>query len=314
MKQPVTRPGKAARIALPTALPAFINADDAGARPGPVPASLAAGTASPTTPVPVRLRLCSALVCLAAFYAPALPAGADPAPPERPASTTTSAPAQQAPKQTADLLTFIRALEAPRGYDDYERRIPIAPPRPLTAMRLGAVLDWQRQVRAAGAPSTAAGGYQIIYPTLSRLMRDYGIGRAAVFDAALQDRLARLLIAECGPRPDPDATRAHPRFGSCLARIWAALPLTSGENRGLSAHHGVAGNRALTTPDTVLALLAGQMVALQRRPAPDPRMTRIRRAFQDSGSFSFGVVGAEDVNSALHPSQGGSVPRGFFHF
>ena len=26
---------------------------------------------------------------------------------------------------TTDLLTFIRALEAPRGYDDYERRIPL---------------------------------------------------------------------------------------------------------------------------------------------------------------------------------------------
>ena len=40
--------------------------------------------------------------------------------------------ASAAPRTTTDLLALVRALEAPRGYDDYERRIPLAPPRPLT--------------------------------------------------------------------------------------------------------------------------------------------------------------------------------------
>ena len=42
--------------------------------------------------------------------------------------------------------------------------------------------------------------------------------------------------------------------------IWAALPLMSGRHHGRSALSSVAGNKALTTPDTILALLAGQHV------------------------------------------------------
>ena len=59
------------------------------------------------------------------------------------------------------------------------------------------------------------------------------------------------------------------RFANCLAGIWAALPLVSGPNQGRSAHHGVAGNRALTRPQTVLALLAGKPVTVAPASAPD---------------------------------------------
>ncbi|MYH31365.1 MAG: hypothetical protein F4137_21565, partial [Acidobacteria bacterium] len=83
--------------------------------------------------------------------------------------------APAAPDRTTDLLEFIRALEAPRGHDDYERRIPVPPPKPLTGMTIGEVLDWQADVRRAGAPSTAAGGYQVIRATLERLVRTHGI-------------------------------------------------------------------------------------------------------------------------------------------
>ena len=171
--------------------------------------------------------------------------------------------------RTPDLLAFIRAIEAPGGYDDYERRIRLPPPEPLTAMTIREVLDWQRRVGRTGAVSTAAGGYQIIRPTLMRLVRQYDIDPRARFDAPMQDRLARLLIAECGPKGPPSR---HPRYGNCLARIWAALPLTTGPGRGRSAYHGVAGNRALATPETILALLAGDSVATPpAAEAPAPR-------------------------------------------
>ena len=122
-------------------------------------------------------------------------------------------------------------------------------------MRVGEVLDWQKRVRAAGAPATAAGGYQVIYKTLRRLVTRHGIALDARFTPALQDRLARHLINECGPK-GPRAR--HPRYGNCLAGIWAALPLTSGPGKGRSAYYNLAGNRALTSPETLLALLAGQ--------------------------------------------------------
>ena len=209
-------------------------------------------------------------------------------------------------RTTTDLLTFIRALEAPRGYTDYERRIRIRPPKPLTSMTLGEVLDWQVRVRNSGAPSTAAGGYQIIYPTLKRLVSKYGISRNQLFDTPIQDRLARLLIAECGPR---GSRGTHPRYGNCLAGIWAALPLTQGRRKGRSAHQGVAGNRALTRPDTVLNLLAGIPVLIpdqgkpttplgNRRKAPVPGERSVR-------TLAFGArhITVEEINTSLRKAR-----------
>ena len=195
------------------------------------------------------------------------------------------------PRTTTDLLAFIRAIEAPRGYDDYEARIPAPPPKPLTRMTLGEVLDWQVRVRKAGAPSTAAGGYQVIRATLERLVRAHGLDRDALFDGPMQDRLARLLIAECG---DPGPPSRRPRFADCLAGIWAALPMTSGPEKGRSAYEGVAGNRALASPETVLALLAGQPVPLPQD-VPDTRP----RAVSDEAVLAFGTVRLNRIASAM---------------
>ncbi len=127
-------------------------------------------------------------------------------------------------------------------------------------MRVGAVLAWQRRVRAAGDPSTAAGACRIIHATLQGLVGRLRIDPAARFTLALQDRPARALIGECGRKGPP---ARHARYGNCLARIWAGLPLTAGPRRGRSDHSHVAGNRALTDPDTVLALLRGEAVPLK---------------------------------------------------
>ena len=170
-----------------------------------------------------------------------------------------------------DLLTFIRHIEAGGGYDAFERRISVPPPKRLTAMRVSEVLAWQTRVRAAGNPSTAAGGYQVIRSTLDRLIKKGVVSKTELFDVATQDRLALALIGECGSRARPV------RFANCLAGIWAALPLVSGPNRGRSAHHGIAGNRAHATPKTVLALLAGKSVSIGRTRAARLQMERGRR-------------------------------------
>lgn len=192
---------------------------------------------------------------------------------------------------TTDLLAFIRALEASHGYNDFERRIPVPPPRPLTVMTLGEVLDWQARARSAGAPSTAAGGYQVIRATLERLVRTHRLDRNALFDAPMQDRIARLLVAECG---DPGPPSRHSRFADCLAGIWAALPMATGPERGRSAYEGVAGNRALTTPETVLAILSGQPVPLPSG-APEGRSP----AVSDATVLAFGAVRIGRIKAAM---------------
>lgn len=201
--------------------------------------------------------------------------------------------ARATPGVTAELLTFIRAHEAPRGYDDYERRIPIPPPQPLTQMTLAEVVAWQQRVRRAGAISTAAGGYQIIYGTLTGLINRHDLDVSTRFDPATQDRLARLLIAECG-NPGPPAQ--HARFGNCLAGIWAALPLLTGPNRGRSVYRGTAGNRALTSPEAMLAVIAGGPAVL-----PPVRSVARQAPVPDSEVLAFGAIrlNRQDVRAAM---------------
>ncbi len=166
--------------------------------------------------------------------------------------TLAATPLAAAPQSDTALLAFIRHYEAGGAYDRIHSGIRQTPPKPLTRMSVGEVMAWQASLR--GVISTAAGGYQIIRATLDRLVRRHRIDRTALFDAAMQDRLARLLIAHCAVARNQGGNRA---FANCLARIWAALPLVSGAARGRSAYHGIAGNRAGTTPARVMAVIEG---------------------------------------------------------
>lgn len=151
----------------------------------------------------------------------------------------------------AAILDFIARYEAPGGYDQVHTAVPETPPRQLTAMTIREVLAWQKRIRPR-AVSTAAGRYQIIHGTLTRLVETYGIDPEQRFDPATQDRLGRLLLDECGY-----GTRQKHAFANCLARTWAALPLVSGPSAGRSAWQGTAGNRALVSQLDFLAFLEG---------------------------------------------------------
>ena len=151
----------------------------------------------------------------------------------------------------AAILDFIARYEAPGGYDQAHTAVPDDPPQPLTALTIREVLAWQKQIRPR-AVSTAAGRYQVIHDTLTRLVETYGIDPEQRFGPAMQDRLGRLLLDECGY-----GTRRKHAFANCLARTWAALPLVSGPSAGRSAWHGTAGNRALVSPAIILAFLEG---------------------------------------------------------
>ncbi|MCY3877539.1 MAG: hypothetical protein OXF88_25015 [Rhodobacteraceae bacterium] len=151
----------------------------------------------------------------------------------------------------AALLDFIARYEAPGGYDQAHAAVPETPPRPLTAMSIREVLAWQKHIRPR-AVSTAAGRYQIIRDTLTRLVKTYRIDPEQRFDPAMQDRLGQLLLDECGY-----GIHQKYAFANCLARTWAALPLVSGPFAGRSAWHGTAGNRALVSRADFLAFLEG---------------------------------------------------------
>ena len=191
------------------------------------------------------LHICALLMALSTFAAPNI-AVAETAKPE-------------------DMLRFIRHFEARGSYDRYYSGIKVPPPKPLTQLTVGEVLTWQKSLR--GSKSTASGAYQFIRPTLERLVRKYRISRSQLFDDQLQDQLAQLLISEC---PHRNLPKDNLRFGNCLATIWAALPVLSGAKKGQSHYQGVAGNRALTTPQNVLAMLSGGEVSYEVTPFKTP--------------------------------------------
>jgi len=150
------------------------------------------------------------------------------------------------------VLDLVGALEAPGGYETVYSGVRAAPPRPITTMSVGEVLDWQREAVRQGSISSAAGRYQVIRPTLQRLVDAGVVSPGARFDAATQDRLGRHLLRETGY----SAGDSSPVAADRIARVWAALPRTSGMDPGRSFYEGIAGNHALISSSAWLGVLA----------------------------------------------------------
>lgn len=153
--------------------------------------------------------------------------------------------------RTKGVMNFIGGLEAPRGYNDFFGGVSSPPPKQLTTMTINDVLSWQDAIDPH-SKSEAAGRYQIMEDTLRMLKGRMKLTGDELFDIGMQDRLALELMTMAGWHPDRED---HTTVANSLAKIWAALPLVSGPNEGRSAYHGLAGNKALTTPELYLDVL-----------------------------------------------------------
>ena len=71
--------------------------------------------------------------------------------------------------------------------------------------------------------STAAGRYQILYPTFRALSTKLG---TSDFSPATQDAMASELIAECGAMADVKNGNLQDAIDKC-SRIWASLPAST---------------------------------------------------------------------------------------
>lgn len=210
---------------------------------------------------------------------------------------TTTCIAQAAPSdqstihpKTAALLDLIGSIEAPRGYDDYYRGVSSPPPRPLTTMTIREVLAWQDRIDRY-SKSEAAGRFQIIEDTLRPLVRKHGIDTNQLFDVAMQNRLAMILLDGRGWNPN---STAYMKMANNLAEEWAALPLVSGPNRGLSAHHHDkrAKNRAQISPEAFLDVLKNG-----RNAAPVLRAAKLSRSNRRVASVSNGAVKLQRIST-----------------
>lgn len=155
----------------------------------------------------------------------------------------------------SSILNLIGMAEAPGGYDTVYAGSKVRPPRPITQMTVGQVMDWQRQSINAGSVSSAAGRYQIIYKTLRSLVSRGVLYRGELFSASAQDRAATALMRGRGLDGYQSGQLSLEDFANNLAREWAGLPVVSGASAGRSYYDGYAGNSATVSADQVRAAL-----------------------------------------------------------
>jgi muramidase (phage lysozyme) len=100
----------------------------------------------------------------------------------------------------------------------------------FTDMTIAEVLQWQKQYVQDGSNSSAVGRYQIIRPTLTKLVHELNVDPDAPFNAVLQDRMAIALLERRGSIEYVDNKISREQFAANLSREWAALPKIMGPN------------------------------------------------------------------------------------
>lgn len=138
----------------------------------------------------------------------------------------------------ARLLSLIALAEAGRaGYDAVQYGATVRPPRRPTDLTLGEIYAW---IDATPGQPHAIGRYQFIPATLRDLANRRGLGPQTRFSPTVQDQLALMLLQNAGLSAFQAGQMERETFMRNLARIWAGLPLPTGQ----SYYEGYAGNSA----------------------------------------------------------------------
>lgn len=155
------------------------------------------------------------------------------------------------PTAYAPLLETIAEGESNGNYNAYYGQ-PANTSIKLTEMTIAQLLQWQRDYVRAGNPSSAAGRYQIIQPTLEGLVRELAINQSDVFNEQLQDRMAIALAERRGARDFIENDISADQFAANLAQEWAALPAVTGSRPTESFYAGDGLNVARVSVDATL--------------------------------------------------------------
>lgn len=98
------------------------------------------------------------------------------------------------------------------------------PPKPVTQMTVGEVLDWQDSIDPY-YDSEATGALQVMEDTLRGLVKRGAANPDDTFNAETQDNLAIELMREKGLDKWESGKITSEEFGTNLARVWASLPV-----------------------------------------------------------------------------------------
>ena len=154
------------------------------------------------------------------------------------------------PKTYEPLLGLISQAESKGNYNAYFGNAGNQSVS-FTEMSIGEVLDWQSDFVSSGSPSSAVGRYQFLNTTLVDLVNSLGIDKKALFDEAMQDRLAIALLERRGSEDFVNDDISKNRFAANLAMEWASLPKVIGDNPNHSYYQSDGVNKALVEPKRV---------------------------------------------------------------
>lgn len=180
--------------------------------------------------------------------------------------------------QIRPLVDLIIKAESRANYDAFWGGIQQAdyPPKQLTQLTVGDVLDWQDSIDRKYR-SEAAGAWQILEDTLRGVYRAAGVPLSAKFDEATQDRLGLELMRRRGLDDFLAGRLSLQRFATSLAKEWASLPVlhpmrgaSRQLQRGQSYYAGDGLNKAIVKPQDLEQVLL-EIQQAKADPAPEPR-------------------------------------------
>lgn len=125
----------------------------------------------------------------------------------------------------------------------------------FTRMSIAEVMQWQDSYIRQGSPSSAVGRYQIIDKTLEGLVNELKLDKSQKFDPNTQDKMAITLLERRGSKQYANNELSAEEFAANLAKEWAALPKTIGNNPSASyyANDGLNASR-VGIPELIAAI------------------------------------------------------------
>ena len=165
-----------------------------------------------------------------------------------------SAPKKIDPAAYAPLLNVIAEGESSDNYNAHFGNAANTTVH-FTEMSVGEVLRWQEEYVRQGSASSAVGRYQIVRPTLTKLVQEQHIEPSARFDEKLQDRMAIALLERRGSVAYIEEKLSREQFAANLAQEWAALPRITGPNPTESYYAGDGLNVSRISVDAVYGAL-----------------------------------------------------------
>jgi len=152
--------------------------------------------------------------------------------------------------EAAELGNLIGSVESGNNYNRVYGKNRTAP---LDKMTIAEVMQYQKQMRGAGSPSTAVGKYQVIAKTLRGLVRSGVVDPNDRFDRETQDRIFLALAEGRGYSKWKAGKLTDATFMENLSKEWAGLPTFS---TGRSYYAGDGLNASGTSKQNVLKVLA----------------------------------------------------------